>query len=152
VPAAPARFSITIDWPRCFSVAVASARIETSVEPPAGHGTMNVTGRVGNCCACAMVERTAMAAASSSLMSPSRAAPFFVMVAAFRQDAQRRAASQRRRLMAYWLLKTEPDAYSWDDQVKKGGKGDAWTGVRNFAARKNLQAMRKGDRAFFYHT
>jgi predicted RNA-binding protein with PUA-like domain len=54
--------------------------------------------------------------------------------------------------MAYWLLKTEPDAYSWDDQVKKGAKGDAWTGVRNFVARKNLQAMRKGDRAFFYHT
>ena len=54
--------------------------------------------------------------------------------------------------MAYWLLKTEPDAYSWDEQVKKGGKGDAWTGVRNFAARKNLQAMKKGDRAFFYHT
>ncbi len=54
--------------------------------------------------------------------------------------------------MAYWLLKTEPDAYSWDDQVKKGAKGDVWTGVRNFAARKNLQAMKKGDRAFFYHT
>ena len=54
--------------------------------------------------------------------------------------------------MAYWLLKTEPDAYSWDDQVKKGAKGDAWTGVRNFAARKNLQAMKQGDRAFFYHT
>ena len=52
----------------------------------------------------------------------------------------------------YWLLKTEPDAYSWDDQVKKGAKGDAWTGVRNFAARKNLQAMKKGDHAFFYHT
>jgi predicted RNA-binding protein with PUA-like domain len=54
--------------------------------------------------------------------------------------------------MAYWLLKTEPDAYSWDEQVKKGAKGDAWTGVRNFVARKNLQAMKKGDRAFFYHT
>ena len=54
--------------------------------------------------------------------------------------------------MAYWLLKTEPDAYSWDEQVKKGAKGDAWTGVRNFAARKNLQAMKQGDRAFFYHT
>jgi predicted RNA-binding protein with PUA-like domain len=54
--------------------------------------------------------------------------------------------------MAYWLLKTEPDAYSWDQQVKKGARGDAWTGVRNFAARKNLQAMKKGDRGFFYHT
>ena len=54
--------------------------------------------------------------------------------------------------MAHWLLKTEPDAYSWDDQVKKGAKGDAWTGVRNFAARKHLQTMKKGEQAFFYHT
>jgi predicted RNA-binding protein with PUA-like domain len=54
--------------------------------------------------------------------------------------------------MAYWLLKTEPDSYSWDDQVKKGAKGDAWTGVRNFRARTHLMAMKKGDLAFFYHT
>jgi len=54
--------------------------------------------------------------------------------------------------MAYWLLKTEPDSYSWDDQVKKGAKGDAWTGVRNFRAREHLRAMKKGDLAFFYHT
>ncbi|MBV8753269.1 MAG: EVE domain-containing protein [Hyphomicrobiales bacterium] len=54
--------------------------------------------------------------------------------------------------MAYWLLKTEPDSYSWDDLVKKGAKGDAWTGVRNFRAREYLKAMKKGDRAFFYHT
>jgi predicted RNA-binding protein with PUA-like domain len=54
--------------------------------------------------------------------------------------------------MAYWLLKTEPDSYSWDDQVKKGAKGEAWTGVRNFRAREHLKAMKKGDLAFFYHT
>ena len=54
--------------------------------------------------------------------------------------------------MAYWLLKTEPDSYSWDDQVKRGAKGDAWTGVRNFRARGHLTAMKKGDLAFFYHT
>src|SRR5215471_19483840 len=54
--------------------------------------------------------------------------------------------------MAYWLLKTEPDSYSWDDQVKKGAKGDAWTGVRNFRAREHLNSMKKGDRALFYHT
>ena len=54
--------------------------------------------------------------------------------------------------MAYWLLKTEPDSYSWDDQVKKGAKGDAWTGVRNFRARGHLNTMKKGDLAFFYHT
>jgi predicted RNA-binding protein with PUA-like domain len=54
--------------------------------------------------------------------------------------------------MAYWLLKTEPQEFSWDDQVKRGGKGEAWTGVRNFIARGNLKAMKKGERAFFYHT
>ena len=54
--------------------------------------------------------------------------------------------------MAYWLLKSEPDTWSYDDQKKKGAKGDAWTGVRNFTARRHLQEMKKGDRAFFYHT
>ena len=54
--------------------------------------------------------------------------------------------------MAYWLLKTEPEEYSWNDQVKRGGKGEAWTGVRNFTARRHLKEMKKGDLAFFYHT
>ncbi len=53
---------------------------------------------------------------------------------------------------AYWLMKSEPEAYSWDEQVSKGAKGEAWTGVRNFTARQNLMAMKKGDRAFFYHS
>ncbi|HTS40100.1 MAG TPA: EVE domain-containing protein [Xanthobacteraceae bacterium] len=54
--------------------------------------------------------------------------------------------------MAYWLLKTEPEEFSWDDQVKRGAKGEVWSGVRNFRARSNLKAMKKGDLAFFYHT
>jgi len=54
--------------------------------------------------------------------------------------------------MAHWLLKTEPEEYSWDDQVKAGAKGDAWTGVRNFTARRHLGEMKKGDTFFFYHT
>jgi len=54
--------------------------------------------------------------------------------------------------MAYWLLKTEPDDYSWDDQVKRGAKGETWTGVRNFTARRHLKEMKKGDEFFFYHT
>ena len=54
--------------------------------------------------------------------------------------------------MAYWLLKSEPDTWSYEDQKKKGAKGDAWTGVRNFTARRHLKEMKKGDRAFFYHT
>ena len=54
--------------------------------------------------------------------------------------------------MAYWLVKSEPSVWSWDMQVAKGAKGEAWTGVRNFTARQNLVAMKKGDRAFFYHS
>jgi len=54
--------------------------------------------------------------------------------------------------MAYWLLKTEPEEFSWDDQVQRGAKGEAWSGVRNFVARGNLKAMKKGEHAFFYHT
>jgi predicted RNA-binding protein with PUA-like domain len=54
--------------------------------------------------------------------------------------------------MQYWLVKTEPSAWSWDDQVKAGAKGDAWTGVRNHTAKQNLIKMKKGDRAFFYHS
>ena len=54
--------------------------------------------------------------------------------------------------MAYWLLKTEPEEFSWDDQVKRGAKGEPWTGVRNFIARGNLKSMKKGEHAFFYHT
>jgi len=52
--------------------------------------------------------------------------------------------------MNYWLVKSEPEAYSWSDFLKDGQT--AWTGVRNFAARKNLRAMRTGDRVFFYHS
>jgi predicted RNA-binding protein with PUA-like domain len=54
--------------------------------------------------------------------------------------------------MAYWLIKSEPDAWSWNEQVKAGAKGTAWTGVRNHAAKLNLMKMKKGDRAFFYHS
>ncbi len=54
--------------------------------------------------------------------------------------------------MAYWLLKTEPEEFSWDDQVKRGAKGEPWSGVRNFTARKHLKAMKKGEQFFFYHT
>ena len=52
--------------------------------------------------------------------------------------------------MAYWLVKSEPDAFSWDQQV--ANKVEPWTGVRNFMARNYLRAMKNGDRAFFYHS
>tara|TARA_B100000700_G_scaffold186828_1_gene205901 strand:- start:2871 stop:3290 length:420 start_codon:yes stop_codon:yes gene_type:complete len=54
--------------------------------------------------------------------------------------------------MKYWLLKTEPDEWSWKDQVKKNKKGAVWDGVRNFQARNNLKAMNINDLCFFYHT
>jgi predicted RNA-binding protein with PUA-like domain len=52
--------------------------------------------------------------------------------------------------MAYWLVKSEPETWSWDAHVKKGF--DAWTGVRNHQAKAHLKAMKKGDHAFFYHS
>jgi predicted RNA-binding protein with PUA-like domain len=52
--------------------------------------------------------------------------------------------------MAYWLIKSEPETWSWDQHVKKGA--DAWTGVRNHQAKAHLKAMKKGDKAFFYHS
>jgi predicted RNA-binding protein with PUA-like domain len=54
--------------------------------------------------------------------------------------------------MAHWLLKTEPEEFSWDAQVKRGAKGETWSGVRNFTARRHLNEMKKGDTFFFYHT
>ena len=54
--------------------------------------------------------------------------------------------------MAYWLVKSEPSSWSWEQQVAKGAKGEAWTGVRNFTARQNLVKMKKGDAVFFYHS
>ncbi|RAI41369.1 EVE domain-containing protein [Rhodoplanes roseus] len=54
--------------------------------------------------------------------------------------------------MAYWLVKSEPSTWSWDDQVKRGDKGEPWTGVRNHTAKLNLMKMKTGDRAFFYHS
>ena len=54
--------------------------------------------------------------------------------------------------MAYWLMKSEPEAWSWEQQKKEGAKGAEWDGVRNFQARNNMRAMKKGDLAFFYHS
>jgi predicted RNA-binding protein with PUA-like domain len=53
---------------------------------------------------------------------------------------------------AYWLMKTEPDVFSWEMLKSRGKSGEAWDGVRNFQARKNMLAMQLGDLAFFYHT
>ena len=52
--------------------------------------------------------------------------------------------------MKYWLLKSEPDAWSWDNQVKEGAS--MWDGVRNYQARNNLKVMKKNDLCFFYHS
>ena len=54
--------------------------------------------------------------------------------------------------MNYWLMKSEPDVWSIDQQKKAGKKGVAWDGVRNYQAAKNLKTMKKGDQCFFYHS
>lgn len=54
--------------------------------------------------------------------------------------------------MAYWLMKSEPDVFSWDDLVAVGATGEEWNGVRNYQARNNMRAMALGDRIFFYHS
>ena len=54
--------------------------------------------------------------------------------------------------MAYWLMKTEPEEFSWSDQVNRGAKGEPWNGVRNFTARRHLKEMKQGEKFFFYHT
>lgn len=53
--------------------------------------------------------------------------------------------------MAYWLFKSEPNTWSWDDQVNKKGP-EEWNGVRNYQARNNMRAMKKGELGFFYHS
>ncbi|MGO9462173.1 MAG: EVE domain-containing protein [Rhodomicrobium sp.] len=54
--------------------------------------------------------------------------------------------------MAFWLFKTEPGAFSWEDQVRAGPEGEEWTGVRNALAQKHMRAMKIGDLGFFYHS
>ena len=56
------------------------------------------------------------------------------------------------RLMAYWLFKSEPDVFSWDDLVAKGNAGEEWNGVRNYQARNNMRAMKVGELGLFYHS
>ncbi|MDP0930125.1 EVE domain-containing protein [Paracoccus onubensis] len=54
--------------------------------------------------------------------------------------------------MAYWLFKSEPDVFGWDDLVAKGDQGEEWDGVRNYQARNNMREMKKGDLGLFYHS
>ncbi len=56
------------------------------------------------------------------------------------------------RLMQYWLFKSEPSVWGWDDQVAKGDAGEEWDGVRNYQARNFMRDMSVGDRGFFYHS
>ena len=54
--------------------------------------------------------------------------------------------------MAYWLFKSEPNTWSWDQQVAKGEVGEEWDGVRNYQARNNMRLMKVGEKGFFYHS
>ena len=54
--------------------------------------------------------------------------------------------------MRYWLFKSEPDVWSWDDQAAKGAAGEEWHGIRNYQARNNMRLMQIGDQGFYYHS
>src|SRR5580704_10677187 len=54
--------------------------------------------------------------------------------------------------MAHWLFKTEPEAWSWEQQKARGAAGEPWSGVRNHQAANNMKSMKKGERGFFYHS
>ena len=54
--------------------------------------------------------------------------------------------------MAYWLFKSEPDVFSFDQLMARGAKGEEWTGIRNYQARNNMRLMKLGDKGFFYHS
>lgn len=56
------------------------------------------------------------------------------------------------RLMAFWLFKSEPDVFGWDDLVARGDAGEEWDGVRNYQARNNMRAMKVGEQGLFYHS
>ena len=60
--------------------------------------------------------------------------------------------AERQDRMNYWLMKSEPSSWSWDDQQAKGDEGEGWDGVRNYQASNNMKAMEIGDLAFFYHS
>ena len=60
--------------------------------------------------------------------------------------------AERQDRMNYWLMKSEPSSWSWDDQQAKGDEGEGWDGVRNYQASNNMKAMQIGDLAFFYHS
>lgn len=66
--------------------------------------------------------------------------------------AKRKAPAAPVKSSGFWLLKSEPDAFSWDMLVAKGVAGEPWSGVRNYQARNFMRAMKLGDRCFFYHS
>jgi predicted RNA-binding protein with PUA-like domain len=56
------------------------------------------------------------------------------------------------RVVAFWLFKSEPDAFSWEQMKSKGSVGEEWTGIRNYQARNNMRVMKIGEQGFFYHS
>src|SRR5215510_11139339 len=72
------------------------------------------------------------------------------MIKKKRTAARKSSAKQADNAAGFWLVKQEPEGYSWDDLVREGRTD--WTGVRNFQARNNLRQMKVGDRVLFYHS
>lgn len=86
--------------------------------------------------------------------SPAKKAPAKKQAPAKKKTVTTTAAAAAAAIQrpAYWLFKSEPDVFSWDDLKKKGKKGEEWDGVRNYQARNNMRAMEKGELGFFYHS
>jgi predicted RNA-binding protein with PUA-like domain len=70
----------------------------------------------------------------------------------WRAPRRRSTTALEREAMNYWLLKSEPETWSWDQQASRGAKGETWDGVRNHQAAGFLRQMKKGDQAYFYHS
>ena len=155
VPAAPGLFSITIVWPRCFSVAARARACRCrSRRPPARARPGSPAGR--ETAAPARRSRTPTIAAASSkalfiVVLPRFADRNFPAIVAA-HDARNRGLHRNGGDCGVLAVENRAGRFSWDDQVKTRRQGRAWTGVRNFHARKNLKAMKKGEHAFFYHT
>ena len=90
--------------------------------------------------------------ASASKKKPSKRSPAKAAAKTAAKSAPARKAPAPIVSTGYWLMKSEPDAFSWDDLKSRGKAGEPWTGVRNFLARNNMRAMKLGDLAFFYHS
>ena len=118
----------------------AAADIRLPVSGPADLAANNVTGRKVVAKKVPMKKSSIKKMANPAPARPARVAPLV--------PAEVRIEGER----AFWLFKSEPDKFSWDDLVAKGAEGEEWDGVRNYQARNHMRSMQIGDLGFFYHS